>query len=249
MVKNVAVWTDNDNPPGIDYFTVWGATSVRPVYTNTGSGKNLMYSKDGGPWNSVIYNPNPSTITGITSNIRFRGTGMNSLYTGSATTNRWVFTGDNISFSGNINTLLRYENLDTIVYGSYTFTCMFYGCTNITSPPGLPATILSPYCYSNMFYGCTSLTDAPSLPAETLVSNCYNYMFYNCTSLVNAPELPSEILPTSCYSDMFRGCTNLVSAPGSDVYTTKSPSQTRMFNGCTKLTTPLTFTQIPTGWK
>jgi hypothetical protein len=48
---------------------------------------------------------------------------------------------------------------------------------------------------------------------------------------------------------MFRDCTKLVSAPNSNVYTGKSPAQPYMFNNCTALTTPLTYAQIPSGWK
>lgn len=48
----------------------------------------------------------------------------------------------------------------------------------------LPATILSYYCYYSMFYGCTNLTTAPELPAVTLSGyRCYGNMFCGCTSL------------------------------------------------------------------
>lgn len=48
----------------------------------------------------------------------------------------------------------------------------------------LPATTLSHYCYYSMFYGCTNLTTAPELPAVTLSGyRCYGNMFSGCTSL------------------------------------------------------------------
>jgi len=50
---------------------------------------------------------------------------------------------------------------------------MFYGCTNLTTAPELPAIALAEYCYNYMFYGCTNLTTAPELPATTLAQYCY----------------------------------------------------------------------------
>ena len=34
-----------------------------------------------------------------------------------------------------------------------------------------------------MFYGCTNLTTAPKLPATTLTTECYYHMFYGCSNL------------------------------------------------------------------
>ena len=67
------------------------------------------------------------------------------------------------------------------------------------------------YAYYYMFYGCTNLTQAPALPATTLANNCYYYMFANCTSLTSAPELPATTLANGCYKSMFSGCTSLSS--------------------------------------
>lgn len=60
---------------------------------------------------------------------------------------------------------------------------MFYGCTNLTAAPELPATRLKPECYRSMFTSCTSLDTSPELPAVTLESRCYEGMFYGCSSL------------------------------------------------------------------
>ena len=37
--------------------------------------------------------------------------------------------------------------------------------------------VLANSCYKNMFYGCSNLTAAPALPATALASNCYESMF------------------------------------------------------------------------
>ena len=63
------------------------------------------------------------------------------------------------------------------------FYHLFYGCTNLTTAPLLPATTITTSCYANMFQGCTALTEAPDLPATTRQPGCYGSMYYNCTSL------------------------------------------------------------------
>ena len=121
---------------------------------------------------------------------------------------------------------------------SSCYSCMFYGCTSLTTAPTeLPATTLANYCYSWMFHGCTSLTTAPTeLPATTLAENCYYRMFYDCTSLTTAPtELPATTLPKNCYKEMFRGCTSLVNAPELPATTLEYSCYFSMFFGCTSL--------------
>jgi hypothetical protein len=86
---------------------------------------------------------------------------------------------------------------------------MFYGCTNLTTAPELPATTLASDCYKNMFSGCTNLTTAPDLPATTLADRCYYNMFRDCTNLTTAPKLPATTLAISCYEYMFYNCKKL----------------------------------------
>ena len=112
---------------------------------------------------------------------------------------------------------------------------MFYGCTNLLTPPELPATTISGSCYASCFRGCNSLTYAPALPAETVGNSSYSRMFYGCSSLTEAPALPATTLNTSCYQYMFYGCSNITTAPdllAADLYTT---CYRQMFYGCSKL--------------
>lgn len=111
--------------------------------------------------------------------------------------------------SGNIQTLLDWENPPISISDTYCYLNMFYDCTNLTTAPELPATTLVNGCYNSMFYGCTNLTTAPQLPAETLVDRCYFNMFYGCTKLkVNTSSgnkifiCPTSI-PTKAVEDMF----------------------------------------------
>jgi hypothetical protein len=148
-----------------------------------------------------------------------------------------------------ITTLMRTMNF-------YSFYAMFQNCTGLTSIPEglLPATTLANGCYSGMFYGCTGLTAIPEnlLSATTLASSCYNNMFNSCTGLTAIPEglLPATTLVDGCYSGMFYGCTGLTSIGNidSDWFSAKTPSQSGMFTGCILITTPIDYSEIPTGW-
>lgn len=111
--------------------------------------------------------------------------------------------------SGNIQTLLDWENPSTSISTANCYRGLFKECTNLTSAPELPATTLADGCYAYMFIGCTNLTSAPFLPATTLIDNCYLQMFNNCTKLkVNTTSgnkiftCPSDI-PSFAVSSMF----------------------------------------------
>ena len=91
----------------------------------------------------------------------------------------FVIEGDKVSCSGNIMSLIDYENLPNII-----------SCD---------------YCFYGLFSGCTALTTAPELPAMTLAERCYAYMFSDCNSLTAKPELPAIELATDCYLGMFDG--------------------------------------------
>lgn len=107
---------------------------------------------------------------------------------------KFVMTGK-IAASGNIQSMLNYS--DECM--EYCYKCMFEECAVLTTPPELPAIILSNRCYSHMFKNCTGLTTAPVLPATTLADYCYSFMMENCTSLTTAPVLPATNLANYCY--------------------------------------------------
>ena len=129
----------------------------------------------------------------------------------------WVINGTDVRCNGNIETLLDYATVEAGQHPTMAeedcFSCLFMGCTALTTPPALPATTLTNNCYINMFYGCTDLTQAPALPATTLATQCYDGMFNGCTSLTQAPALPATTLAMNCYYNMFYGCTSLTQAP------------------------------------
>ena len=214
----------------------WEAQST--AYTTT-----IEYRKNIGEWTSITSatgDSAPSISVAAGDIVQFRGD--NARY---ATNTSYynTFSGTTCQFKvyGNIMSLIDSEGFSTAttLASYYTFYCLFYYCTSLTSAENLilPATTLASYCYGSMFQGCTSLTQAPALPATTLTERCYQTMFQGCTNLTSAPVLPATTLATYCYYNMFNGCTNLTSAPALPATTLASFCYGSMFNGCTSLTT------------
>lgn len=196
--------------------------------------ETLEYSVNGGDWSEL----GTSTITfgGNNGNLRLRGKNLNGTASSSSDYSQIIFGNENpVTCTGDIRTLLDYENYNTSETGNAKFFRLFWNCSCLTSAPQLPATILADKCYSYMFSNC-SLTEAPELPATTLTEDCYLYMFENCSSLTEAPLLPATTLAESCYYKMFSGCTNLTEAPQLPATTLAENCYSYMFYGCNRLT-------------
>ena len=141
-----------------------------------------------------------------------------------------------VACTGDIRTLLDYDNYETVKTSGAQFCSLFEGCKQLTSAPDLPATELYEYCYNSMFKGCISLEKAPALPATTLKQSCYSGMFQGCTSLKEAPTLQAKKMAPSAYRSMFYGCTSLVTAPDLPATQIAEDCYSYMFQGCTSLT-------------
>ena len=212
----------------------------------------VYYSIDKANWNE--YSPGTIVEPNDDNEVYFRGKDNTQFAKGYISPNEdeneyssFVLSGSNISCSGNIETLLDFED---VIEGNHptakseTFYSLFNECTSLVSAPELPLTELKTNSYRRMFAGCTSLTSAPALPATTLANHCYESMFEDCTSLVAAPALPATTLAIHCYSQMFAGCTSLSEAPVLpatellDKYDIISVGcYLGMFKGCTSLET------------
>ena len=114
-----------------------------------------------------------------------------------------------VACTGDIRTLVDWENHATASTSNARFYFLFDGCEQLTSAPALPAMELAEFCYFHMFGHCTSLATAPVLPAMNLARGCYYNMFFGCTSLTSAPALKAATLKEDCYSGMFNGCSGL----------------------------------------
>ena len=208
-------------------------------------------------WDEII-------LTNIGSWVEMRNTGLQDTAAPNHPNAYQFFMTGKIAASGNIMYLLdKTGEKDSVTWAC--FYRLFYGCTNLTTAPELPATTLADYCYMGMFENCSNLTTAPSLPATnlaescyrnmfyncqnlttppsilpatTLASNCYYAMFYNCSSLTTAPELPATTLADYCYMGMFENCSNLTTAPSLPATNLAESCYRNMFYNCQNLTTP-----------
>ena len=240
----VGPWTANGTTTGdlICYPYVTFKAEQAQTFTMMVKGSykisGLEYSVNNGDWNDVV----PGAVVefgGTKGDLRLRG--KNNLKgtagsVGNYSQISFVTPDVDVACTGDIRTLLDYENYENVATESARFNYLFYNCTQLTSAPNLPATKLADRCYSYMFYGCINLKTVPTLPAMKMFSGGYRSMFQGCTSLENAPDLPATELAEDCYAFMFQGCTNLKKVPDAlHALTMASKCYKQMFWGCTSL--------------
>ena len=209
---NTGTITDNGKAEQIIRYVTFTAEAEQKFkmttlgnYTISG----LQYSVKNGKWQDVVANTE-ITFGGANGDLRLRGTNPNGTANGYGAYSTITFTKDAlVACTGDIRTLLDWNNYNKVETHYANFCYLFMGCSKLTSAPELPAETLANYCYVRMFEGCTNLTTAPKLPAETLAGECYMGMFMNCSNLTSAPELPAETLADNCYHEMFYGCKKL----------------------------------------
>lgn len=196
----------------------------------------LEYSVNFGDWTTVEANKEV-TFGGTNGDLRLRGTNTDGTASALDKYSTITFTDSNVpvACTGDIRTLLDWDNYTTVNTENAMFIKLFENCSVLTSAPELPATSLAYNCYYCMFSGCTNLKSAPKLPAKALANQCYAYMFAGCKNLKTAPELPAEVLANQCYDSMFLGCTNLKTAPKLPAKTSRMYCYVGMFSGCSNL--------------
>jgi len=247
-----------------DCIMLWstGAASMEMVSEGEVSKPVLEYSLDAKQWKSWNL---ASVSFGSGNRIFLRGKNPEGLNKNSNTFwdyNHIVLTGDNIYSEGNANTLLDYENPDTITlaprrcfYKLFTdnkklltpldlparkvsersYAQMYYGNWLLGKAPELPAADLAEYCYERMFTSCRSLAAAPELKATKLYQRCYDSMFLNCYALTKATKLPATSIPEGCYSSLFNG-TAITECPALPAKELSACCYAQMFNNCKKIT-------------
>ena len=207
---------------------------------NTGNGsdanKYLEYSVNGGEWKNFNYVQSVS-FGGSNGDLRLRAKVDQGKYLASDAGPMFKFGNESVEVNctGDIRTLIDYENYYCANTSNAKFMNFFNSMTNLKSAPDLPSMELASQCYYAMFYGCTGLTTAPELPATTLDNSCYYAMFYGCTGLTTAPKLPATTLVRSCYKEMFSGCTGLTTAPELPATTLAMGCYDKMFYDCSNL--------------
>lgn len=198
--------------------------------------ESLEYSVGDGDWTQLTSGTG-ITFGGDKGTLRLRGKSSIGTAENSSAYSQIAFGNGavKVACTGDIRTLVDWENYATASTAMARFCKLFYYCTALTTAPELPATKLANSCYNGMFYDCTSLTIAPELPADTLANFCYNYMFSGCTSLTTAPELPATTLAEYCYQNMFSRCTSLTTAPVLPATTLAEDCYYLMFYNCSNL--------------
>ena len=207
-------------------------------YFSLGENEYFEYSVGDGEWQRLTTVDN-ITFGGTLGSLRLRGKSSKGTATGYANYSIIKFTTANspVDCTGDIRTLIDYENYANANTTNARFCRLFLGNTELRTAPALPAQSLADYCYHEMFKGCSKLTTAPTLPAEILANNCYEYMFSDCTALTTAPELRAETLAESCCLEMFSGCSKLTTAPELPAQSLAGGCYQGMFSGCTALET------------
>ena len=199
--------------------------------------ESIQYSLNGGVWTKLDVGTE-ITFGGDNGALRLRGKSSG----GTASTKykyAFISFGDSkvkVTCSGDIRTLVDYDNYVTVSTANARFCYLFRDCASLTTAPELPATTLAPFCYYGMFRYCAGLTTAPELPATTLADYCYSRMFQHCAGLTTAPELPATTLAKGCYEQMFQS-TSLTTAPKLPATTLAERCYQNMFWNCDGLTT------------
>ena len=211
-------------------FTSEGTTTISLI-NNGDNAPVLFYSYDKENWNRWEY----SELSFTVSNPLFIcGDNPEGFNYGDNTYSCFSSSGDLYAISGDIMSLLNTNNSVESIPNNCCFLNLFLNCTNLKTPPELPATTLNWNCYYRMFKG-SGITSAPVLPATQMVFHCYCGMFENCTNLTVAPDLPSTALDLECYTGMFEGCTNLKVAPSLPATTLAEGCYFNMFTDCSSL--------------
>ena len=234
-------------PAYTDCLTFTGETSEFTLAVGAKGAKEwdgtVYYSTDHNTWN--IWDG--TAISSANKKIYLRGKGNTKFFTSKGAC---LSLSAKAGCTGNIQTLLDWENPPTAITTRYCYRFLFRDCALLTSAPELTATTLYESCYEYIFWGCKSLTYPPALPAIKLESSCYYGMFIGCKSLKTAPELPAVNLAYICYTDMFNGCTSLTTPPELPATVLADACYENMFKGCTSLKISSTQTaEYKTPWR
>lgn len=203
-----------------------------------------------------------SLASGQSVQYRNKNANKNGVFNQNTTTAafRFYISSGKCLCDGNVMSLVD-KNCTQSIVRQYAFYALFYGCTNLLTPPKFPATRLSLGCYYQTFQGCSNLRYCPDLPAKSVIQNCYYQMFYGCTTITETPKLMAPSTATTCYYRMFYGCTKLKTVYCNLIDNTTAPTNTWLQSVPTAATwggkfyksknnslTTVSFSWIPKNW-
>ena len=192
-----AVW----NPRWLTFTSDSSTALITKYYVNDRLDSNgeakvptgMEYSTDGKTWKDFT-NPQQDIPFGNGTELYLRGRSSTGTATSSIGYINFTFKdGTKVSASGDIRTLVDWNDPVNAVTSNARFSRLFQYCDELVTAPKLPAATLATDCYYSMFDGCTSLETAPELPATILAPNCYYSMFSGCTKLASVTMLATNV--------------------------------------------------------
>ena len=216
-------------------FTAQEANSTISYMNAGGNTPDVQYSIDEGKTWNVLPGNGSVELAEEGDRVFFKGNNPNGFSSSEEKYTQFVMSGK-FDASGSVMSLVDGEGSSTEIPNNYCFCNLFSGCSELLTPPELPATELKDYCYYNMFQGCSNLPYAPELPATEMKEGCYFSMFTGCSSLTKTPELKSTSLARQCYQNMFSGCSALTKIAGLPATKMAVSCYETMFAACTSLT-------------
>ena len=148
-VGNERVWPINEDP--CLEFRSPSSFTIQVSNTTKNWDGTIQYSADKSTWN--IWD-GTTTLTSVASNnmyrLYIRGSG-NTIVGGNANTYRWIITGTDVTITGDIRTLLDFQDPVNTTMANYCFSYLFYQNNSIITCPDFPAMTLSDYCYQYCF--------------------------------------------------------------------------------------------------
>ena len=166
--------------------------------------KSLQYSVGGGEWKQ-LQAETAISFGGTAGDLRMRGksVGGMGIYNNLEAQFAIIGFGNSevkVACTGDIRTLVDYENYSTADTSRAVFMALFSGCTSLTSAPALPAETLAEECYERMFYGCTKLSSVTMLATDISAEYALDGWLYGVApagTIFTAADttLPEESIP------------------------------------------------------
>ena len=173
---NTGTITDNGKAEQIIRYVTFTAEAEQKFKMTTSGNytiSGLQYSVKNGKWQDVVANTE-ITFGGENGDLRLRGTNHRGTANHSADYSTITFTKDApVACTGDIRTLLDWNNYNTVETQNARFCYLFSGCSVLTSAPELPAETLADCCYHEMFLGCTKLSTVTMLAPSDQITSKY----------------------------------------------------------------------------
>lgn len=151
---------------------------------------------------------------------------------------KWILTGENISCSGNLGSLLDFQSValgKSPTLGSWGLAYLFSGQTALVSAPELPNVANVPFFgYAGLFIG-TSITKSPNITSSNIGTSACSWMFKDCAKLTTPPIISATSIGQNGCFWMFSGCPELSVLPKIYAKSFSYGEFNSMFKDCVKI--------------